>query len=421
MIILNSIITLVSETPGNFVYHVIILFALESGLALSIRYHRLMPESDFGRFALASGVVLVMRMFFVVLVILGVFDIIEGAYLLPPLDRAISFFSLLVIGWALLSRPDDMRGDIYLSVGSIFIVIVTIVALIFWRSSSLDLIDFNNSDHDLFWTAPQVGLILGVLVLLLWRRPIDWDFGLGIFVIALLGTLLHLGFSLTTQILSGYISAFTRITDLVVFPMFVLIIYRRVLDSNLVVVNDVTDSSLFVPLLDSPVDPGLSPHIVRTIASIGVETKQNSAIQSVSRGVGVALGAEIGLLWELDTDDQSIRCMGGYDLLRNRTVVDFILPASQLEKIASVLNGQALLRLDPILDEMELQLLANQVGLQYLSPALVALIPSDLELNKAIMVLSPDSLSDWSESDQQMLLALLDPIARTLENIVDYH
>ncbi|MAU56451.1 MAG: hypothetical protein CL899_05915, partial [Dehalococcoidia bacterium] len=100
------------------------------------------------------------------------------------------------------------------------------------------------------------------------------------------------------QILNGHISAFTRMTDLAIFPMFALVLYRRVLRSTVVIV-DSDESSSFMPLLESPVDPGLSPQIAKALASIGVETNKPRAIESISRGVGTALGAEMSLVWEL--------------------------------------------------------------------------------------------------------------------------
>ena len=55
--------------------------------------------------------------------------------------------------------------------------------------------------------------------------------------------------------------------------------------------------------------------------------------------------------------------------------------------------------------------------MQYLAPALLATLPSVCEKRYAVMVLSPDSLADWNEDAGQLLLALVDPIARVLDNV----
>ena len=417
MSILNQAISLVSVPPGSFIYHIVGLFALEAAFAISIGQYRSTPESDFGRFALAAGAALFLRVILAILVVLGIFGFVNESLLLPPLDRAVTFSTLLLIGWAFLSRSDEVTGEIILSVGLVLIAIGTVVALVLWNNFSVSGIDYNNSTHDLLWTAPQVGLLLGIIVMLLWRRPEDWDLGFGIFVLALLGTLLHLGFALGIQILSGHISAFTRMTDLATLPMFALVVYRRVLRLT-VVVLDADESSSFIPLLESPVDPGLSPQIAKTLAAIGVETNKSGAIESISRGIGTALGAEIALLWELGDDNLSVRCLGGYDLLRGRKVVGFTLPAAETDSIRTAIKLSTFQRLEPSIDELELRLLADQVGMQYIAPALIASLPSDEnEQHYAMMVLSPDSLADWSEDDNQLLLALVDPVTRALANV----
>jgi hypothetical protein len=48
---------------------------------------------------------------------------------------------------------------------------------------------------------------------------------------------------------------------------------------------------------------------------------------------------------------------------------------------------------------------------------LLAPLPSDLETHRAVMVFSPDALSDWKDDDDQLLLALAAPVARALRNV----
>ena len=416
MFILNQAIALVSVPPGSFIYHIVGLFALEAAFAMSFSQYRRAPESEFGRFALAAGAALCLRVVLVILAVLSIFGFVNGSLLLPPLDRAFALSIFLLLGWAFLSRSNDITGDVVLSIGLIVIAIGTVIALVLWSNVSTSGISYNNSTHDLLWAAPQVGLLLGIIVMLLWRRPEDWDLGFGIFVLALLGTLLHLGFALNTQMLSGHISAFTRMTDLAIFPMFALVIYRRVLRLTVVIV-DADESSSFMPLLESPVDPGLSPQIAKALAAIGVETDKSAAIESISRGAGTALGAEMAIIWELASDNLSIRCLGGYDLLRSRKVVGFTLPVNTADSIRSTILSASYRRLDPSTDEAEIRLITDQVGMQYLAPALMATLPSVREQRYAVMVLSPDSLADWNEDAGQLLLALVDPIARVLDNV----
>ena len=417
MFIFNEAIDLVSSPPGSFIYHIVSLFALEAGLAMALGQYRRDRDSGFGRLALAAGLALLMRLSLAVLAGLGAAGGVYDDMLLPPIARAVSLVTLMVLGWSLLSRNGDTWADGIL-VGSLIVVIVgVVVALILWQPVGLLGSDFNNTPHDLLWAAPQVGVLLAFLTLLVVRRSEEWGMVLGFFVLPLLATLYHLWFALREPVLSGHVSAFMRMSDLAMLPMFAVVVYRRVLRQAVVVVESYNTGD-FIPLLESPVDPGLSPDLACALASIGLEVDQTSAIEAVSRGVGQALGAEIALLWEFVPGDESVTCLGGYDLTRQKRIVGFTLNSNQSEGVRTTIQKNRAQQLRPAANGEELRLLADQVGLHIVGPALIAPLPSDMDVSLAVMVFSPDALSDWRDDDDQLLLALTGPVARALRNTV---
>ncbi len=417
MLILKEAITLVSVPPGSFVYHIIGLFALEAALAMALGQYRRDRESGAGRIALAAGMALLLRLLLVLLASLGAAGVVYDDALLPPLDRAVSIATVLLLGWSLLSRDGETLADAILTGALIMVAVGAVVALVLWQPLGALGMGFNNTTHDLLWAAPQFGVLLALLILLLWRRPEEWAMAFGFFVLPLLATLVHLGLALRTPVLSGHVSAFARMADLAMLPMFAVVVYRRVLRQVIVVVEG-DQAPTFIPLLESPVEPGLSPDLAGVLASMGVETDQANAIDAISRGVGRALGAEIALLWEFATGDEAVTCLGGYDLTRQRRVVGFTLAANQIEGVRTTIQKNRAQQLRPAANGDELRLLADQVGLQYVGPALLAPLPSELETYQAVMVFSPDALSDWKDDDDHLLLALAAPVARALRNTV---
>ena len=417
MLILKEAIALVSAPPGSFIYHIIGLFALEAALAMALGQYRRDRASGAGRLALAAGLALLMRLLLALLVGLGTAGLVYDDTLLPPLDRAVSLATVLLLGWALLSRQGETLGDAILSGALIMVAVGAVVALVLWQPVGTLGIDFNNTTHDLLWAAPQVGVLLALLALLVWRRPEDWGMAIGFFLLPLLATLVHLSLALRAPVLSGHVSAFTRMADLAMLPMFGAVVYRRVLRQAIVVVES-GQTAAFIPLLESPVDPGLSPDLASALAAIGVENDQTGAIEAISRGVGRALGAEVALLWEFAPGDKAVTCLGGYDLTRQRRVVGFTLAANQAEGVRTTIQKNRAQQLRPAASGDELQLLADQVGLQHIGPALLAPLPSELETHCAVMVFSPDALSDWKDDDDQLLVALAEPVARALRNTV---
>jgi len=417
MFILKEAIALVSTPPGSFVYHIIGLFALEAALAMALGQHRRDRDSGAGRLALAAGLALLLRLLLALLAGLGAASVVDDDTLLPPLDRTVSLATVLILGWALLAKHGETLADAVLSGALILVAVGAVVALVLWQPVGALGVDFNNTTHDLLWAAPQVGILLALLALLIWRRTEGWGMALGFFVLPLLATLVHLGFALRAPVLTGHVSAFTRIADLAMLPMFAVIVYRQVLRQAIVVVNS-EQTAAFIPLLESPVDPGLSPDLAGALAAIGVETDHINAIEAISRGVGRALGAEIVLLWEFAPGDEAVTCLGGYDLTRQKRVVGFTLAADQAEGVRGTIQKGRAQQLRLAANGDELRLLADQIGMQYVSPALLAPLPSERETHSAVMVLSPDALSDWKDDDDQLLLALAAPVARALRNAV---
>ena len=415
MFILKEAIALVSVPPGSFIYHVIGLLALEAALAMALGQYRRDRDPGAARLALAAGMALMMRLLLAVLAGLGASGVISDDTLLPPLDRAVSIATVILLGWSLLSRDAEMLANAILTGALIMVAVGAVVALVLWQPMGALGMGFNNTTHDLLWSAPQFGVLLALLALLLWRRPEEWTMAFGFLVLPLLATLLHLSLALHTPVLSGHVSAFTRMADLAMLPMFALVVYRRVIRQAMVVFEG-DQSSTFVPLLESPVEPGLSPDLASLLASMGVETDQDNAIAAISRGVGSALGAEIVLLWEFVTGDEAVTCIGGYDLTRQRRVVGFTMAANQAEGVRNTIQKNRAQQLRPAANGDELRLLADQVGLQYIGPALLAPLPCELETCQAVMVFSPDALSDWKDDDDHMLIALAAPIARVLHN-----
>jgi len=124
------------------------------------------------------------------------------------------------------------------------------------------------------------------------------------------------------------------------------------------------------------------------------------------------------LLWEFAPGDEAVTCLGGYDLTRQKRIVGFTLPANQSEGVRTTIQKNRTQQLRPAANGDELRLLADQVGMHIVGPALIAPLPSDVDVSLAVMVFSPDALSDWRDDDDQLLLALTVPVARALRNTV---
>lgn len=101
--VLGSIYNLLSTGPGTFVYHLLILLALEGAAGIALIEYRHTHNPDQRRFLYAFLIVLLFRL---PLLILGP----QGYTLLAPLLYALEVTSLVVMGWAFLASLIGRRG-----------------------------------------------------------------------------------------------------------------------------------------------------------------------------------------------------------------------------------------------------------------------------------------------------------------------
>jgi len=101
--ILDPLYNLLGTGPGAFVYHLLILLALEGAAGIALVEYRHTRNPDQRRFLIAFTVVLLLR---VPLLVLGP----QGYNFLAPLLYALEVASLTVMSWAFLSPSDRTAG-----------------------------------------------------------------------------------------------------------------------------------------------------------------------------------------------------------------------------------------------------------------------------------------------------------------------
>jgi len=223
-----SLIDLLSTEPGTFVYHILVLLALETMAGIAFVEWRRTHDPAYRRVLWAFGGLLALR----VLLLVGEPG---GPTIIAPLVSSIEVISLTLLGWALLTLTLNRRvGRIYL-VGGLGVALLCVSTFLpgwyqtlakipnllyvaFWQQS--------------FWHATSMLLTLAPLLLLLrlprQKRP----------ALSLLGfTILFLGF--TTVFLGsllvtlGWLTMYAytligtgRLISMVGYPLFAIAVHR---------------------------------------------------------------------------------------------------------------------------------------------------------------------------------------------------
>lgn len=229
MNLLRQVTQLLSESPGNIVYHLVTLFALQAVFAISFSQWRRSPKSKLAsRFAIASTAVILGRILLLILVLSA--NILSFATaVMPLLEQALNTITVLLILWAIVPPLSNLPrlNDLIVFIGILIVLAITISFLPGWQTAAGEGIAYNSTSQAVIWTMIQIGLLAaGLLVVLLnsvWRQTLSPM----IITVMLLSQLFHL-FNFP-EIIPGEtnIAYWVRLGHLVAFPLWAVMAYRQ--------------------------------------------------------------------------------------------------------------------------------------------------------------------------------------------------
>ena len=227
MIRLSQLTQLLSVPPGDLVYHLIVLFAMDAILMMAIDEGRYANwTSSTLRLALAAGGLVVARLALVVVALLSAVGVINSAWVAPPLERFVAVASLGLLIWAFLPWVDD-----YPQAGLVLVVVNVVASVILyavfapqWYTTAQSTGAFYNATlADWVWNVWAVALAALAIIATLLRRGGPWGMLVAAFGLLLVGHTLHL-FTADTQ---THIAGWVRLAELCAYPILAGLMLRR--------------------------------------------------------------------------------------------------------------------------------------------------------------------------------------------------
>lgn len=223
MSIFSEAIDLLARPPGDLVYFLVTLFALQQALLPAAMARRAAPDAPAPRRWLwAIGGMLAGRALLISFGFLGLADLLPAASWLPPLERLIEVAGIALVWWALwgerAARWQTWLLAVLLLVGVGFFA----YDIRFWLLQAVQGKAYNITFGAWIWELAALGLLTLALVLQLALRPAEWEWAVGLLVIWLVGHGAQLGWADTSLHISGW----GRLTALVVLPLLATFVQR---------------------------------------------------------------------------------------------------------------------------------------------------------------------------------------------------
>jgi signal transduction histidine kinase len=224
---INQTIDLLTRTPGDLVYFLIVLFAIEAILGLAVvRARRTGWTRQLRLIALAAGVMLIGR---IALIAVGLLTVQNQALfataLIPPLERYVDLISLTFLALAFVPLLRE-RGQLGLALTAITLVAATIFYAVsatqWYNLSAVPNQFYNATPQETIWQAWSLAVAALAAVTVWLSRDETASLTFAAFLTLALGSLLQLILSDARSNVAGWV----RLAQLVAYPVLAVVVYQ---------------------------------------------------------------------------------------------------------------------------------------------------------------------------------------------------
>lgn len=235
MTLLPQIIQLLTESPGNIVYHLVTLFALQAVLGISVsQWRRNRQDKTAVRTALAATFLIVGRLVMLIASLIIINNAVSSITILPPLEQAVNTVTAVFLLWAFIPSPQNLPrlGHILLLFALLTIGIMGISFAQVWAAQVADApvpaqLPYNGTPQATIWGLLQIVLFAGGLIVTLINGRLRPTLRPLILLLLLLAHLAHF-WNYPELIPSGTdIPYWVRLGYLVALPLWAVMAYRE--------------------------------------------------------------------------------------------------------------------------------------------------------------------------------------------------
>ncbi len=417
--LLDNVFTILTSSPENLVYHLVLVFAIMAAFQAVMVLQRRSEGKQSRRLMLGLAVLLLGQL---VLFVASAFTwqgLANPQLVLPPIDRAVTMISLTWAVWLWAFPKPNRLGDAIVAILTLVMVIFLIITFVLWNQTPLTS-GFNTSLLDTGWNALGIFLVFGGLLVLVIQRGEGWGMGASFLLLHLAGFLTHFIWAKT----GGDYSAPLRLAMLCAYPLLPsLVQHLQPVEVKAAAAPVVKMSAVETPLPVTTLSPDIErrrytadPRSSYTWLQLAAEENAAHTPYAMARAIAQAMVSDLCILVSSPPHGM-INLESGYDLIQEEELAPAALPQKQMPALHEALTrGEALIinstpeAIDPALEQMGTTLGLDQPG----NLMMIPITSKNLQAS-GIMLLSPYSNREWNHDDQTYLAGLSELIAQILE------
>jgi signal transduction histidine kinase len=388
-----EIATLLTEPPGNLIYHVAVAMTFGVILSLALIYRSRLKENLTQRFIVISGGLLACRFIFLFFDGLIFFDLMEMNNLIAAADRFVILLTLLAFTW-LLDLPTSKYNRWFVLAGLVltFLILVASPKIIHGTSESDTL---NSTGFDIAWSFVSLIITLFGGIALVTLRPKGWDFAVSPYALMSIGILLHIAYGPKTTFAAGYI----RFAEIAAYPLFTALTARTLASAQADIVFEAKElfkepSSLEVTTLTVAISD---------LATLFTSTDQTQLVNNAVEITAKRMNSDYCLLIIPREDEGKLVIAAGYDLFQDRHLPQTSLSSKKLPLIKDALQHGKSLIIQKEFSAHELRALQPIIAEAISGPTLFVPLSSGPRVLGGFLLISHSARQLWSAKDREAM------------------
>ena len=323
-------------------------------------------------------------------------EVINAHTYLPPLDRTLAMFSLVLVIW-LWAFPDTHRiWDAMLTLVEIILILVGATGIVLWlREGANTVFNISRLGGYAFY-AGLVLLGLGIILLLI-RRPKYWGYGLIMFLVMLAGYLAQFAI---TQPASDY-TWFVHLGESAF--IFLVFLPKRLVDVSQAqgVKDQVVASEKTVNRLDGK--------LIQSVTDVLTEPSPEKFYQGLTHLIAQVMNAAYCVLMIPPKTGEQLIIPLGYNASQDTMIDGLTTDGQKIPKVVEAVKNSSALLLNRDTDEVHT--LAEELGIQQAGHLLVTPFqPSGITTTMGIAVFSDPTAPAWNDADEAQVKDVIDAL-----------
>ena len=391
---LGQIFSLLTEPAGSLVYHLILVFSIAGALQSAFMHWRSSEFPQARRTIFGLVMLLVAQLGLFGLSAAGSQGLLNLPLILPPLDRALTVFSVVWMIW-LWAFPEPSRAA-----DAATWLMTLLVAAAFGLSLAAYSLEpaftsYNLTTQDSFWQLGSIGFAVFGLFLLLVRHPNGWAYGMAMFLLAFAGHLLYMMVGRG----DGNFPGAVRLGYMAAYPVLMTLPQRFPAPSSRLTT---------VKQQDAPVGErrrySTDPKTFHALLALAGESTSDRLSQAITRAIAQTMLADLCFLIYLTDNKNQMQIASGYDLIREENLEGGSLNKTLVPMLTNALQRGRPLRLPSSSTSTDIKGLSDMLGLNSPGHLLsVPIVTPEKDPLGGVLLLSPYSNRLWSAEDQAFL------------------